>query len=53
MAIHAIATYGDNLSPTKVSVGNSFAVGYNALTYPSRHPEQTQEAAEGTIENVR
>ena len=53
MAIHAIATYGDNLSPAETSQRTRQSlVGCNTLTYPSRHPEQTQEAANDAIKKI-
>ena len=54
MAIHAIATYGDNLSPAETSQRTRQSpVGCSALTYSSRHPEQTKETAKDGIKKTR
>jgi len=54
MAIHAIATYGDNLSPAETSQRTRRSqVERNALTYSSRHPEQTKETAKDIVKKMR
>lgn len=52
MAMHAIATYGDSLSPAETSQRTKQSFVGCDVTYPSRHPEQTQETSSGTIKNT-
>ena len=49
MTIHAIATYGDNLSPAADLSAYSLLFDTQDPTYPSRHPEQTQETTDTSI----
>lgn len=54
MTIHAIATYGESLSPAEDSQYSTWPfIGYKVLTYPSRHPEQTEETTDNAIGKPR